>query len=495
MATFASKDEALDVIHIPTQTITHNTNTYEIKQLYGEGTFGKVYKCNKNNTCEVFAIKQIKIKDNNTERLKHILDSFKHEYELLTKLKKECKSNPIVCIIEHFEHEGNYYIVMEDLYALEYKELIYAPTSEPDDILLKLMNKLCESIIKLHSIIDEKGNILVHRDIKLDNIMYKIDEKGEVFIKFIDFGASCFECSTIPTGSLMYADPYLSDKIIELMQKGKVLKTNCTSTETEEPQYCYQAGDIYSMGIVFIAMILKNDWILCIPQLDKIFNLINTEFKNNLIEKVKYTNMVTRYFINNFIIIENSINLLVEEDISFYKFNSKEEYQTKIKNIYKKINPPNDSTISFVPIDEQILSNITYIKYDIRKLINIVFKVKMVLSKLNYDVNLFSFPINKRYIKAKRIVLPPPHSHSIENIILPPPPPPHSPSKKRKPSHSPSHSSHSHSSHSHSHTSSPTNKKTKKENNKIGGNRRRQKNKTQKNKKRKSKTQKPTPKL
>jgi serine/threonine protein kinase len=452
MATFADPSPLIE-----TKTIKHGDNEYTIENVYGEGNFGKVYKCSKNNTCEKFAIKQIKIKDNNPATLTRIMEGFKKEYELLVKLENICKYNPIVCIIEHFKHENDYYIVMEDLFSLGYNELLYV-IRESNEISIKIMNKLCESILQLHSIKDGSGNILVHRDIKMDNIMYKVDKDENISIKFIDFGASCFDCSTTPSGALIFTDPYLLNKIIDVMDgridKNTKFVTKCDLNATGKGRYCYEGGDIYSMGIIFVNMILKSSWVLCIPRLDKMLDKINHKFEKDMNLRVKYTTMIIRYFIGNFVVIENAIDKYqsLHPESNIYNIGSIDENKEKFKSILNLIDNKElygeSDYISFVPIDKDMKSTIEYIDYDIRKLIITVFTIKGVLSKLDYDLNLFSLPINKRYIKKKSGEPP------SEIILLPPPPPPHpisdsisdSPTKKRhassSPSRSPSRSSH-----------------------------------------------------
>lgn len=394
---------------IETKTIKHGDNTYTIENMYQQGHFGRVYKCSKNNTCEKFAIKQIKIINNDPSTLSRIVEEFKREYHLLDSLKPKCQNNPIVCIIEHFEHDNNYYIVMEDLFSLGYDEIIVI-SKEPYEIKLKIMNKLCESLIQLHSIKDDKENILVHRDIKTDNIMYKVDEHKNISIKFIDFGDACFECSTLPTGTILMMDPYLTDKILDVLDgrlnKSTKFITTCDPNATGDEQYCYQGSDIYSMGLIFIAIVSNKDWNNYINGLNKIFENINSNPKYNLGKKLLVTNMVKRFFIENFVFIENAIKECYIKNKNLYNMSrSDDEHYSKLKcildEIRKRLGFLHQHHISFVDIDNEIKDIINENNYNIKLLIPLVLDFKSFLSRLDYDVNFFSLPMNKRYIKKK----------------------------------------------------------------------------------------------
>ena len=119
----------------------------------------------------------------------------------------------------------------------------------------------------------------------------------------------------------------------------QVLNTKCESNEKGKGQYCYQAGDIFSIGLVFISIILKHEWVRCIPELGDFINSINKKFKNNQLLVLQFNNSIKRYFFENFVVIENAINTLTLAHPNFYEFTkdeftTDEEYQHKINQIY-----------------------------------------------------------------------------------------------------------------------------------------------------------------
>ena len=406
MALFLQNPDLNKIVN--NEIISVNGNKYEILNVYGEGSFGKVLKCSNNDICEQYAIKEIKIKGPQDEALKRAIREFTHEYEMLDKLKSDCETNPIVCIIEHFENNGNYYIVMEDLFSKGYKEVLSSVTEDPK-ILLKIFNKLCESMLKLHSIKDNNNEILVHRDIKPDNIMYKVDDNNNVSIKFIDFGASCFECSTKPTGASVYSDPYLSSEILNRIKNKNTqkIKTDCVNENL-----CYKAGDYYSLGITLINILFGINWFSVIPKLSNVIDTINMQFQNDSYTKQQYLNKIKKYFFEQFYIIEQAINVLEKET-------NGDIYKKQLDDINKK-NIINQIIFSINKLDNRYFENyrknkifldysndatfneiVKYLDYNILDLIPYVFRIKMFFYKLNYDLNLFSPNLQERYIRLK----------------------------------------------------------------------------------------------
>ncbi len=398
------------------QTIEHNGNVYIIDKIYGEGTFGRVSKCSKtkDDVCEYFAIKQMKIEGKVDARLKRAIEEFKHEYTLLEELKDKCNENPVLCIYDHFEKDGNYYLIMEDLFVKGYKECMDA-VHENGELLLKIINKMCESMVLLHSI-KKDGHSLAHRDIKLDNIMYKLDkDTNEVHVKFIDFGASCFECEMDLTGALMYSDPVMSSKIINLLINEFKTKTKTTikfqTNCNKDFDFCYVGADYYNFGMCLIGLILKQEWYTLIPRFTEIIQNIATKYPGpqNQAYRVLYTDMFKKYFIDNFNAISKAIDQCHESDYENFYNITPENYPKKMKQIYNFLQ---DFHIkygnSFAEMEnkeiEKTMNNIIMENgklYDIRNLIKHVLRVKEYFHKLDYDLNLFAYPMHRRYIRLK----------------------------------------------------------------------------------------------
>ena len=176
-------------------------NYYDIIKKIGEGGFGAVYKAKIKNMEEYRAIKIIekkKIIDNfmieylrkpNEKELKEYKDVFLKEIENMKLIEGKNKENQnTVQFYEYFNNEKEFCIVMElcdgDLFELlsSKKEGQGFSVDEIYDILTQLNNTFKK--------MDE--NKLVHRDLKLPNILFKYinKEKNNYIFKLCDYGIS-----------------------------------------------------------------------------------------------------------------------------------------------------------------------------------------------------------------------------------------------------------------------------------------------------------------
>lgn len=125
-------------------------------------------------------------------------NDFEDEQLCLRELKDICE-NYVVCYMDAFTHDNNFYIVMENLkgYVTMSNWIKGTHTPEKIKIIMELLKKALENI--------HKKNV-VHRDLKPDNIM--IDDNLDK-VKIIDFGLSCFNrCEYTQTvGTPQYIPP------------------------------------------------------------------------------------------------------------------------------------------------------------------------------------------------------------------------------------------------------------------------------------------------
>jgi len=136
------------------------------------------------------------------------IDKSKTHSEFLsneTKAASIVKHPNIAKFYEHFEDEHYVYIVMEYVEGVDLFELLETHRFKPirEKYVKKIFRKLVKTVIYLHK------NGIVHRDLKLENIMLLLDRKN---IKLIDFGLceigkSCRDIFTHSCGSPDYVSP------------------------------------------------------------------------------------------------------------------------------------------------------------------------------------------------------------------------------------------------------------------------------------------------
>ena len=155
---------------------------YQIIELLGSGQYGTVYKAKKRGTNEIRAIKIIEIDNNKDEFMKNI------DNELNS--MKLC-SNENENSIKFYE----YYIYQEN-----YKDKIAIVMKLCDKSLQKLLDEKKEGFKseEIYNIMSQLNNTfkimnennIIHRDIKLDNILIKYNSNNNYIVKLTDYGVS-----------------------------------------------------------------------------------------------------------------------------------------------------------------------------------------------------------------------------------------------------------------------------------------------------------------
>ena len=174
---------------------------YITQKLLGIGTYGKVYLVQNKYTKEYFAMKEIPKTSEDLLSDNEIMD----EIEIL----KNLDHPDIVRITEFYNTENSYYLINE---YCKYGELYEQVKNEFSETQIAVMfRQILSGIAYLHS------NNIIHRDLKLENILINDIEKSittneDLFlVKIIDFGtAKIFDKNKIPraiVGSIYYIAP------------------------------------------------------------------------------------------------------------------------------------------------------------------------------------------------------------------------------------------------------------------------------------------------
>ena len=193
---------------------------YSMLKLLGEGAFGKVTLGVQILTGIKVAIKAI---DRSHLQNEHSRRKIFREVYILKKLR----SNYVVKILEVFESEDNFLIVMEHMQGGDLLNYLKINGKMPELLCKKIFLQIILGAITIH-----KHGIL-HRDFKLDNILL---DKALTKIKICDFGVS------------------------KLMHKGEIIMDQCGTPAYLAPEIVLDQGyegywsDIWSLGVLLYCM-------------------------------------------------------------------------------------------------------------------------------------------------------------------------------------------------------------------------------------------------
>ena len=234
----------------------------------GKGSFGEVFLSHKKGTKEYFATKKIDRKTADKPGLKKY---FENEIEILKQL-----DHPNIVKFEGIKKSNsNYYIIMEYINGGGLSDCLKKYMEKhgkafPEDIVQHLMRQIIGGIHYIHS------KKIIHRDLKLDNIMVNFDTMQDkenlnmmkTKIKIIDFG---FATKLTPEkNDLTYSavgSPINMDPII-LKKFSKKKDVNILNMGYDEKV------DIWSLGTVCYELLIGKA-------------VFNAKTMNDLVDKVE----------------------------------------------------------------------------------------------------------------------------------------------------------------------------------------------------------------
>ncbi|KAI8340932.1 kinase-like domain-containing protein, partial [Chlamydoabsidia padenii] len=194
---------------------------YRLVETLGIGEFGKIKLGIHTETDQKVAIKIIKKRSDPT-----ILAKIEREIEIL----KSLRHPHIVKLIEVVETDTKIGIILEYASGGELFEYVLSHNSLDEDTARNLFAQLISSVKYMHV----KG--IVHRDLKLENMLFLDDEQTQLIVS--DFGFANGD-------------------------KKDLLKTSCGSPTYAAPELVFpssngykgQAADIWSLGVILYCMV------------------------------------------------------------------------------------------------------------------------------------------------------------------------------------------------------------------------------------------------
>ena len=154
---------------------------YEVLELLGRGGFGVVYKVLDRKMDDVVAVKVFDRRRFTNEEAHQAIQRFRREGVLLRRLGKRTKNIVIVYDLEEDETEELIYFTMDYVDGTTLTEILSEEGGLPLPRVLDLALQLCQALKAAHA----EG--IVHRDLKLENVMITQDGDREI-VKVLDFG-------------------------------------------------------------------------------------------------------------------------------------------------------------------------------------------------------------------------------------------------------------------------------------------------------------------
>jgi len=294
----------------------NNINNYKNMQLIGEGSFGKVYKLDNNKAIKIFQLEDILKALQDRYYINEVNNKIKKAYKkyikrILIEIEnmKICSYNNIYSVkcYDYFQNEKQIGIIME-LCDTNLKEILKNRkecfnAKEIYEILYQL-NKTFKTM---------KENRIVHRDIKLENILIKYDKNNilKFICKLADYGISkslneFTKCKTyIGTIKIMAPEILKMEELEEEEQqqqqqeKKKNEEEIKKEKEKEKEKKVYDDKcDLWSIGVIIYELLFKRP-----PYGDN---------RNAILNSIKYGQKLLKK--TGFYQLDNLISCLLIED-------------------------------------------------------------------------------------------------------------------------------------------------------------------------------------
>jgi len=192
---------------------------YIEKELLGKGSMGDVKMCERLKDGKKYAVKIIQKNKQNRKDM----ELQKREIEAL----KMCQHPNLIGFYDFFENANLYHIVIEYLSGGDLFDYLERRDFKIDEARAKTITRqICSAVYYLHSY----G--IVHRDLKLENVMMTNDHDTQSMPKLVDFGLAGIKGPNLKfkdaVGTVSYAAPevlkgHSYDKSIDIWSIGIII--------------------------------------------------------------------------------------------------------------------------------------------------------------------------------------------------------------------------------------------------------------------------------
>jgi serine/threonine-protein kinase len=157
---------------------------YKLMRLLGRGGMGEVWVARHVSLGEEVAIKFLLEPEGarvaETESAEKARRRFLFEAQVAARLSR--KTRHVVSVVDHGEHDGTAYLVMELLEGETLEALLARAGRRPLPEVLAIVGQIVRALALAH------GDGVFHRDLKPANIFLGKDEHGRLLVKLLDFG-------------------------------------------------------------------------------------------------------------------------------------------------------------------------------------------------------------------------------------------------------------------------------------------------------------------
>jgi len=199
---------------------------FEVLAKIGQGGMGTVYRAFQRSVQREVAIKVIKPQLSRDSR---VLQHFEREAQLASKLSQP---NTVSVFDYGTTADGQLFIVMELIKGRTLLQVLGEDGKFTPDRVVRIGSQVCDALEAAHAL------AIVHRDLKLENVIVLDHPRGRDLLKVLDFGlAKLFSEASSSSGSVVGTPRYMAP---EVATKGK-----------SSP-----ASDIYALGVILAELTL-----------------------------------------------------------------------------------------------------------------------------------------------------------------------------------------------------------------------------------------------